>query len=83
MELDLHSLGWSRVGGHVLYCFGSVAVLMGRVCFMGRHCLVLGPYMVAAVVVSIGLRLFCLQFAGCDVTLRLFRSKIFHMSKNL
>ena len=50
---------------------------------MGRHCLVLGPYMVAAVVVSIGLRLFCLQFAGCDVTLRLFRSKIFHMQKNL
>lgn len=70
MELDLHNLGWSRFGGHMLYCCGSVAFLMGEGLLCGSSLFSLGS-MVPAVIVSIGLRSFCLQFASCDVTLRL------------
>ena len=45
MELDLHGLDWSRFGGHVLDCCGYVVFLMGWVCFVGQHCLVLGPWL--------------------------------------
>ena len=58
--------------------FWVCGFLYGEGLLCGSSLFSLGS-MVAAVVVSTGLRLLGLHFAGCDVTLRLFRSKIFYM----